>query len=346
MSGLLKNIKFFFSILRSRVTKDYRPYQVQLTVTDHCNLSCSYCYANYPERGHPDLTTEEIFRIIDELAELGTRRVNLVGGEPLMRKDIGAIIDRIKERGLECAMTTNGYLVGKRLEDVKKLDSLAISLDGDKAANDANRGEGSFDAAMKAIQVAAANKVPLQVATVLTKKNMESVEFLLKLGKEYGFSVGFSTLISQSVDGVKETPEDIPTDEEYREVIRKIEGLSSEGYPVLFSNKTLDYTVNWPYGYEKDKLMGEEPDFDHIRCNAGRFYCIIDVNGDVYPCPSLVDVIEPRNCLTDGMKEAFRHINDHRCHTCHIPCQTEFNLMYSLDPSTIMHIVKRYRGQQ
>lgn len=340
---LINRMGFAFDILKTKLLKQYKPFQVQFSITNRCNLRCSYCYANYPERAHKDLTTEDIFTIIDELENIGTKRINLVGGEPLLRKDVDKIIDYIKAKKIECAMTSNGYLVPNKINDVKKLDLLCISLDGDKEANDANRGEGAFDKAMEAIKVAKENSIPLQVATVITKNNIDSVEFILEKGKGLGFAIGFSTLISQTVNGEKITPSNITSDQEYKQVIEKLIKLKKQGFPVLFSKKTLKYALKWKYGYERDKIIGEKPDSKIIKCNAGRFYCIIDVNGDVYPCPALVDVIKPKNVLQDGLKEAFKHINNHKCQTCHIPCQNEFNLMYSLNIGVIMNIAKNYK---
>ena len=76
---------------------------------------------------------------------------------------------------------------------------------------------------------------------------------------------------------------------------------------------------------------------------AGKNFGIIDVNGDVYPCPTLVDTGKPLNGLKNGMAKAFENASDHNCKTCHIPCQNEFNLMYSLDPSTIFNIIRNYK---
>lgn len=343
MKSFTGKIGFALDILKARFTGQYKPFQVQFSVTNNCNLRCIYCYADYPRRTHKELGLKEVRQIIDELKRLKTRRINLVGGEPLLRKDIGEIIDYIKRSGIECAMTTNGYMVPKRLDEIRGLDLLCVSLDGDRDANDANRGAGSYDKAMAAISLAADNNIPLQVASVLTRHNLNSIEHLLKTGKEYGFAVGFSTLINRTVNGRKDASPDMPSDDEYREAIKKIIILKEKGYPVLFSKKSLRYALKWRYGYETDKVMGCMPDFRHIECNAGRFFCIIDVNGDVYPCPSLVDVIKPMNCIEHGTEAAFRHINNHTCRTCHIPCQNEFNLMYSFDAGVIVNILRNYR---
>ena len=343
MKSFIGKASFAINIIKSKIFRQVIPLQVQLTVTDHCNLRCNYCYADYPARGHKDLSIDEIFKIIDDLKKLGTRRINLVGGEPLSRSDIGDIINYITERNIQCALTTNGYLVPAKLEYVKKLNVLCVSLDGEKIENDANRGEGSFEKAFNAVMIAKEHGIPVQVACVITRKNLYSIEWLLQKGKEFGFQVGFSTLIQKTVDGNKESAPDIPSDDEYRKVIKRIIDLKEDGYPVLFSKKNLEYALNWKYGYDTDKIMGEEPNFDYIKCNAGKNFGIIDVNGDVYPCPTLVDTGKPLNGLKDGMAKAFENASGHNCKTCHIPCQNEFNLMYSLDPSTIFNIIRNYK---
>jgi MoaA/NifB/PqqE/SkfB family radical SAM enzyme len=341
--GAWNRFCFGWPILRAKLTGRPILFQVQFTLTNRCNLRCAYCYADYPHRPAPDLPTEQIMRIIDDLHSVGTRRFNLVGGEPLVRPDIGEIIDHIKGKGLECAMTTNGYFVPKRIEAVKKLDLLCVSMDGDRREHDRCRGEGSHQRAMEAIGLAVENGVPLQVACALTKYNLHSIEYLLEMGKRMGFAVGFSTLISVAGSSEADRPEYLPTDEEYREAIERILRYKRLGYPVLFSRKSLEYALNWKCGYSRDKLMGEEPDFRHIRCNAGKYFAIVDANGDLYPCPAMVDVFKPLNVIRDGVWKALEHASRHPCRTCHIPCMNDFNLLYSLSPSVILNILKTYR---
>lgn len=343
MSNILWGVNFAAKLLMAKTFNKFVPFQVQFSVTDRCNLRCSYCYANYPARGYKDLSSKNIFKIIDELAHLGTLRINLVGGEPLVRDDVGEIIRYIKRKKIECAMTTNGYFVPRQLTEVKELDLLCVSLDGNQEANDINRGKGSYEKAMNAIKTAKEHKIPLQVATVITRNNLHSIDYILNEGENYGFTVGFTTLINQSSGNNKVPFQNTPSDNEYKEVLGYIISLKKKGYPALFSIKSLEYAKDWPFSYKEDKIMGKELDFRHIRCNAGRYFAIIDTNGDIYPCPSLVGVIKPLNCLDVGVERAFAHLNNHNCKTCHIPCQNEFNLMYSFNLPVLLNILKNYR---
>lgn len=336
-------LRFGLPILRAKLTGRPFPFQVQFTLTNRCNLRCEYCYADYPHRPPADLSTDQVLSIIDALGRAGTRRFNLVGGEPLVRRDIDAIIAHVKGCGYECAMTSNGYYVRKKLAAVRMLDLLCVSLDGDRKAHEACRGPGSFDKAMEAIELAVEHGMPLQAACVLTKYNLNCIEYVLELGRRLGFAVGFSTLISASGIAEGSRPHYLPTDDEYREALARLLRYKEQGYPVLFSMKSLSYALHWPLGYGQDKIIGAEPPFDYIKCNAGRYFAIVDANGDLYPCPATVGVLKPLNILRDGLDAALHNVRHHPCKTCHIPCQNEFNLLYSLNPGVILNILRNYR---
>ena len=109
---------------------------VRISLTDRCNLRCRYCM---PESGvtkmnHGDiLTLEEVQRTVKVLAKLGIRKVRLTGGEPLLRRGIVELIDKLKAiDGIEKVMlTTNGVLLNKMAEDLiaAGLDGINLSLD-------------------------------------------------------------------------------------------------------------------------------------------------------------------------------------------------------------------------
>lgn len=109
---------------------------LRISLTDRCNLRCRYCM---PEEGvqkmrHADiLTFAEILRIVRALAVLGVKKVRLTGGEPLVRRNITALIAAIRQiPGIEqVALTTNGVLLAEMGQDLIKagLTGLNISLD-------------------------------------------------------------------------------------------------------------------------------------------------------------------------------------------------------------------------
>jgi len=109
---------------------------LRLSVTDRCNLRCQYCM---PEQDYVWLPREDILhfeeidRLVDVFLDLGVRKVRLTGGEPLLRKDLPALIERLaaKPRLEDLAMTTNAVLLAPMAHSLKQsgLHRLTVSLD-------------------------------------------------------------------------------------------------------------------------------------------------------------------------------------------------------------------------
>ncbi|HTN33792.1 MAG TPA: GTP 3',8-cyclase MoaA [Marinobacter sp.] len=107
---------------------------VRLSVTDRCDFRCVYCMAEdmtfLPRQ--QVLTLEEIARVARSFVSLGTEKIRLTGGEPLVRKDILELVREVGTYGLrDFAMTTNGSQLSAMAEPLRKagLHRLNISLD-------------------------------------------------------------------------------------------------------------------------------------------------------------------------------------------------------------------------
>jgi cyclic pyranopterin phosphate synthase len=109
---------------------------LRLSVTDRCNLRCSYCMpeTDYVWLPREDiLHFEEVDRLVDSFLDLGVDKVRLTGGEPLLRRDLPRLVARLaaKPRIRDLAMTTNGVLLAEHAAALKEagLHRLTISLD-------------------------------------------------------------------------------------------------------------------------------------------------------------------------------------------------------------------------
>jgi cyclic pyranopterin phosphate synthase len=109
---------------------------LRLSVTDRCNLRCQYCMpeADYLWLPREDiLHFEEIDRLVDHFLALGVDKVRLTGGEPLLRRDLATLIERLAHKPAirDLAMTTNAVLLKPNIADIKAagLHRLTISLD-------------------------------------------------------------------------------------------------------------------------------------------------------------------------------------------------------------------------
>ena len=108
---------------------------LRISVTDRCNLRCSYCMPlDVVFKPREELLTyEEIARVAGVFAELGIRTIRLTGGEPLIRRDLPALVRRLVAiPGIdEVAITTNGLLLADQAEALREagLGRLNVSLD-------------------------------------------------------------------------------------------------------------------------------------------------------------------------------------------------------------------------
>ncbi|HTU35116.1 MAG TPA: radical SAM protein [Candidatus Acidoferrum sp.] len=106
------------------------PLLVHIIPTRRCNLACTYC--NEFDNFSKPVPTEEMFRRIDRLGEMGTSIITISGGEPLLHPDLDGIIRRIRKNGIIAGLITNGYLlVVERIERLNRagLEYLQISID-------------------------------------------------------------------------------------------------------------------------------------------------------------------------------------------------------------------------
>jgi len=109
---------------------------VRLSVTDRCNLRCFYCMPKDLktfERREDCLSFEEIERVIGGFASLGVSRVRLTGGEPLVRKDLPKLVDKLKRiPGIDdLSLSTNASLLGRHAEPLRQagISRINVSLD-------------------------------------------------------------------------------------------------------------------------------------------------------------------------------------------------------------------------
>src|SRR5579872_1656600 len=117
-----------------------KPYPLALTyeLSWLCNLSCGYCDRHTPMAN--ELPREAIFKALEEFIGLGMRLANLDGGEALLHRNVDEIVEWLTRRGITVSMHTNGIMIPNKIETVRKLSNVKISLDGPRANHDAMRG--------------------------------------------------------------------------------------------------------------------------------------------------------------------------------------------------------------
>ncbi|HEV3077059.1 MAG TPA: GTP 3',8-cyclase MoaA [Thermoanaerobaculia bacterium] len=174
---------------------------LRVSVTDRCNLRCTYCLpedAEFPFGDRDFLRPEEIEAMVGALVRLGIRRVRLTGGEPLVRKDIVEIARRVKALpGVEnLALSTNGTELARLAEPLREagVDRVNISLDSlDAERFRAITRRGSLEAVWSGVEAAlAAGFSPVKLnAVLLSRQNLDDVDRLVELTLDRPLSVRF-----------------------------------------------------------------------------------------------------------------------------------------------------------
>lgn len=174
---------------------------VRLSVTDRCDLRCSYClpqgFRDFEEPEHW-LTFDEIERVMHAFTELGVRRIRITGGEPLSRGRLPELAARLARLpGLEdLSLSTNATRLKKFAPALKQagITRLNVSLDSLKAERFATiTGGGVLDSVLDGLLAAkAAGFAPIKINTVLMKGvNDDEVGDLVHFCIEHGFTLRF-----------------------------------------------------------------------------------------------------------------------------------------------------------
>lgn len=323
-------------ILSSRLLGRPRPFFLQFSLLNDCVSRCVYC--NAPNRSGTRLPTAELRRVLGEFARLGTVRVKLYGGEPLLHQDIVEIIREVKRLGMRCAMVTNGLLFEEKMEAVRLLDEIIISLDGSEVAHDRQRGQGTWKRVLRAVEACAAEGLDFFLTATVTRQNLGEVEWLLDTARRFGVMVNFQlTQFCEELFGPS-ARDYMPSPEEARAVLRRIIAAKEAGAPVLFTARSYRHTLDWPdYAYERREEVGRPSP-----CMAGRYFVQMEPDGDIYPCFLQIGSFEPLNVTRDGVEVAWRHAQRHQCHDCYNTWLNENKAIFSLRPAVVANFWRHY----
>lgn len=328
-------------LLGAAITRKRTPLYVGLFITERCNLKCIYCFPDSPNRVVKDLSTEQIFKIVDELYAMGTRYITLLGGEPMIRKDFGEIVDYIVAKGIMTETGTNGYFTKHWIPTLKKLYLVCHSIDGDETSHDLNRGKGSHEKIVESLRLCKANGIPVQMRAVFNKNNVGALPYLLKLSREFGTSLA---LAEQAVVKTKDK-EYAMTNEEIREFWIRVKDYKRQGYFIDKSFTLLDKIINYPpeIPYNKLFMKGERVPFkgDFPNCNLSRGYCFIDADGFMYPCATLFGKFG-KNIFEVGVKAAWDHLEERQCRFCRQSIQDLKSYFFSSDIRSKMVVAKNF----
>ena len=243
-------------------------------LTYACNLACVHCLSSSGRRDPRELTTEQCRALVDEMERMQVFYVNIGGGEPTIRPDFWELLDYATAHHVGAKFSTNGVkitpAIARRLAGSDYVD-VQISLDGATAeVNDAVRGRGSYDMALRAIRnLAAAGFGGFKISVVVTRQNAGQLDEFKAIADRYGAQLRLARL-RPSGRGAAVGRDLHPSAQQQRHLY---DWLMAHGEQVLTGDSFFHLGA---YG---DALPGLG------MCGAGRVGGLIDPVGDVYACP-------------------------------------------------------------
>jgi AdoMet-dependent heme synthase len=296
---------------------DLSPFVVIWENTRACDLACVHCRAAaQSRRSQFELTTEQGFKLIDEIGVMKPKVFVLTGGDPLKRDDVFDMIKHAREVGLEPSLTPSAtpLLTEEAVERMKAsgLGRMAISLDGaDAASHDSfRRVAGSFDITLRAARAAKRLDIPVQVNTTVTKRTMDQLPHMVETLGELGI-VMWSVFIVVPTGRAKNT--DVVTPKDMEELfgflydtskrvpfaIRTTEGMHYRRYmlehlaaerrsPIPRDPKTGLVDASTLFLQHGPKPLGVQPQPGAVSraprgVNEGKGFVFVSHIGDVFP---------------------------------------------------------------
>ena len=245
------------------------PWIVLMDPTSACNMHCTGCWA--AEYGHKqNLSFEVMDRVLTEGKALGIHACLFTGGEPLVRKkDIIKLCEKHKDVAFHAF--TNGTLIDEAFcDDLLRVGNffLSVSIEGFAEANDGRRGDGHFDAVMRAMDLMHNKKIPFGVSICYTSKNYldvtsdEFLDMIIEKGCSFAWYFHYMPVGMNASTELLLTPEQRMYMKDRVRWIRDIED-GKELFAIDFQN---------------------DGEFCGGCIAGGKRYCHINAAGDVEPC--------------------------------------------------------------
>ena len=307
------------AILRNKFNRRRTPLYLELFITSKCNLRCGYCFSVNDKLPREIMSAayskEKIFEIIEEFYNMGTRIISLLGGEPLLHKDIGAVIKHIRAKNMYLTVFTNGIFIADHIEELRDVNALAVSLDGIGEDNDILRGQGSYEKAIAGVRAATAAGIRTRIHSVLNRRTLVSYRKMIELARDLGIVISLSPpnfLGETDVDDIR------ISDQEYKEFYRSLLAMKKSGLPIANSAAAIQRCIDWPTSHHRYIAKGETfPDYKPEFCFCGHDYVALGAGGNMYNCIGLGYTNGP-NIHDLGIRGAWEKLLDYRpdCVSC------------------------------
>ncbi len=275
---------------------EFKPKWIAWEITRRCNLRCVHCRSSSEMeiKGHPDFSTGEAFGILDNISGYAKPVVVLSGGEPLIRTDVFDIARYGAGKGLRMCLATNGTLVTDeicgRIKD-SGIKIVSLSLDGstELVHDDFRNEKGAFSGTVNAARLFKEHGIEFIINSSFTKRNQEEIPKVYRLAKELGATAWYMFMIVPTGRG-EEIMNELISKEDYEDILEWHYRMEKDEPDMLVRPTCAPHY----YRVVLQKAKEEKSKFERRTlkfstggskgCIAGQLICLINVDGDVFPC--------------------------------------------------------------
>ncbi len=299
--SLLQGVKLVTGGIHSYITN--RPIVVSYEVTLSCNCNCRHCDLGGFIKDERQIKPEEYGDLTQRLKPLAAQ---ISGGEPLLRKDIAAIVKAIKQAGVKYAiLVTNGVLLNEsnylQLREAG-VDQFSVSLDfPDERHDEFRRRPGLYKRLEQGLpRLAKLGFRDIILNTAITKANVREILPLAKKAAEWGVDISYSAytaLRTGNEDYCLNSGEDLGI---LRQAINELIILKKQGTYLANPELTLRDTLKF---FEQGYMPN---------CQAGIRFLVVMPDGSLVPC----SLHRSKYATRKEMIEKFSRTN--RCGSCYV----------------------------
>ncbi|MFW9888936.1 MAG: radical SAM protein [Candidatus Thorarchaeota archaeon] len=295
LSRIGRNVRFLASVLKMQlITK--RPIFLSHMITSACNCRCGTC--DYWKLGRlREMTTQEIFQMLEEVRQLGMTDYVVWGGEPLLRKDLPEILSYANGLGMDCTVITNGWFLPQQIGEIADdLWGVMVSIDHPKAeVHDRLRGKpGVYRKAIEGIKLARESEgLRVLINCVIQKDNVRRLDEMVALAQD--LDVQLTLEMMEVIKGYNEHL--LPSREEIDWAFHRLIQLKRAGLPI--SNSASYF-----------KAVAEQTPYS---CQVPKALVTVCWDGQVRLCSTISESARPvhanfqlGNVTEQGLGEIFR----------------------------------------
>jgi radical SAM protein with 4Fe4S-binding SPASM domain len=263
-----------------RTVQRHLPWSVHVDLTYRCNERCIHCYLDHEDHG--EMNTQEIKRVLEQLAQTGTLFLTFSGGEIFLRSDLFELLEFARSLHFDISLKTNALLID--IERARKLRELSVRkiqisiYSAQPEVHDAiTKVRGSLERTLAAIRFLQAEGLQVKIACPLMKRNLTAYRNVQALAAELGVPYVLDMTITPKMDGDMS--------------LLQLRSSTSELLPIL-QDASLNPRACSPNSLEAETISTgsatssgiESQAYDDIPCSAGHNSCYISPYGDVFPC--------------------------------------------------------------